>query len=724
MTVVAVEGKDTPDVRAFRTELRVGPKAEDPRKAGDKVKVTFKDREAKPLEVTLPLEAAEIRFAGAGRPTTGPSRPFILQPQVGGQQANVQKDQGKDGFQTGGVYASKDGGDTWTRVNSVNPRPFYFSNIRVDPSDDKTVYVLGDTVLWRSTDGGQKFASAQASTVHPDHHALWISPKDSRHMLLGCDGGFYATYDRGASWDHLNVLALGQFYHVAVDNRKPYRVYGGLQDNGSWGGPSRTLRGTGPANEDWQYIRGGDGFVCRIDPNDPDWVYSESQNGAIGRQNLKTGEQAGIRPRPVKQGEELRFNWNTPFILSSHNSGVFYCGAQYVFRSVSRGDNLKAISPELTRTKQGSMTALAESPKNADVLWAGTDDGHLWVTKDGGANWTNLLDNLKKAGLPGPRWVASIEPSRVREGVCYVALDGHRSDDDKPYLFATDDFGVTWKSIAGNLPPGSTRVLREDITTSDVLYCGTEFGIWVSVNKGGAWAKLNSNLPTVAVHEVAQPTTASEIVIATHGRSVWVLDVASLRQMKPDALAAPATLFAPAVVTRWQFAPGGFPYSRDVRKFYGTNPAPGGSVEYLLTAPAKDVSLKILDVTGKAVREFRNPPTGVGFHKLQWSPPKAGAYRVVLTVDGKEQTQMAVAEADPNADPKAVITDAPLPVPGSEGDEAEELEVLKVAPFIPKAKRTDTGCQTGGQVADSQDCHTGSGHLTPRRRTTAGRRSS
>jgi hypothetical protein len=209
----------------------------------------------------------------------------------------VQTNQGKDGYQTGGLYASKDNGDTWTRVNSLNPRPFYFSNVRVDPADDNLIYVLGDTVLWKSTNGGKQFASAQAGTVHPDYHALWIDPKDGRHMILGCDGGFYSTYDRGANWDHLNVLALGQFYHVAVDSRKPYRVYGGLQDNGSWGGPSRTLRGTGPANEDWLFIRGGDGFVCRVDPNDSDWVYSESQNGFMGRQNLKTGEQAGERGR-------------------------------------------------------------------------------------------------------------------------------------------------------------------------------------------------------------------------------------------------------------------------------------------------------------------------------------------------------------------------------------------------------------------------------------------
>ncbi|MCI0702230.1 MAG: PDZ domain-containing protein, partial [Planctomycetia bacterium] len=683
MVVVAIEDKEVTNWREFRTELRVSPKQENAGKAGDNVNITFKEGDKKPFDAVLPLELAEVRFAGGGGRGGGiPNRPFILSGVVGGQQANVQNSQGKDGVQTGGVFMSKDNGESWTRVNSLNPRPFYFSNIRVDPTDDKILYVLGDTVLWKSTDGGKRFASGPAGGVHPDHHALWINPKDGRHMVLGNDGGFYATYDRGATWDHLNVLALGQFYHVAVDTRKPYRVYGGLQDNGSWGGPSRTKRGTGPSNEDWIFLRGGDGFVCRVDPNDPDWVYAESQNGNIGRTNLKTGEESGIRPRPVKAGEALRFNWNTPFILSSHNSHIFYCGAQYVFRSVARGDNLKPISPELTRTNKGSMTAIAESPKNADVLWAGTDDGFVWVTKDGGAKWTNVTENLKKAGLPGYRWVAAIEPSRRGEGRCYVCLDGHRSDDDRPYLYFTEDFGESWKSVTGNLPEfGSTRVLREDITTTDILYCGTEFGIWVSINRGETWAKLNNNLPTVAVHEVAQATTASEIVIATHGRSVWVLDVASLRQMNSAALKAPATLFAPATVTRWQFGPGSFPYSRDVRKFYGTNPPGGGSIDYMLTVPAKEVSVKVLDVNGKSVREFRAPPATVGFHRLQWAPPKAGGYRVVLTVDGKELPQMLVAENDPNADAKAVITDGPRPVPGREDDEVDDI-----VPFIPKAE--------------------------------------
>ncbi|MBN9122328.1 MAG: PDZ domain-containing protein, partial [Planctomycetes bacterium] len=686
MVVVAVEGKDVANWREFRTELRVSPKLDNPRKAGEKVKVAFRAGDAKSVEAVLALEMAEVRAPGGTGPNPFADRPFLMNPQVGGQKANVQNGQGKAGAQTGGIYVSKNNGETWSRVNSLNPRPFYFSGVRVDPTDDKTIYAFGDTVLWRSTDGGTRFESARAATVHPDHHALWIDPQNGKHMLIGCDGGFYATYDRGRTWDHLNTTALAQFYHVAVDTRKPYRVYGGLQDNGCWGGPSRTLRGTGPTNEDWQFLNGGDGFVCRVDHQDPDWVYCESQNGFINRQNLKTGERRPVRPRPVKDGEDLRFNWNTPYILSAHNSHIFYCGAQYVFRSVARGDDLKPISPELTRTKRGSMTALAESPKNADVLWAGTDDGYLWVTRDGGANWQNVTENLKAAGLPGNYWVASVEPGNRVEGRCYVCLDGHRSDDDKPYLFVTEDFGRTWKPITGNLPPfGSTRVLREDVTTSEILYCGTEFGIWVSINRGEGWAKLNNNLPTVAVHEIAQPTTASEIAIATHGRGIWILDVASLRQITPDVLKAPAALFAPATVTRWHYGPGSFPYSQDVRKFYGTNPPPGGAIEYALTKPAKSVSLKVVDVNGKSAREFRAPPAEVGFHRLQWTPPKAGAYRVVLTVDGTEHVQMVTVENDPNAPPNAVLTDAPELLGKGNNPKLPRKEE-DVTPFIPRSE--------------------------------------
>ena len=725
--ITAVDGKAVLNLQEYRAAITA-------KKEGDKAKFTVKrGMDTKEFEVVLgPPAPGGAGGGGGGGPQRGQSaaKPFGLG--LGGQQANIQSRQGKDGFQTGGVFVSKDNGDTWTRVNSLNPRPMYFSQIRVDPTDDNTVYVLCDTPspIYVSTDGGKRFDNLRtAGGVHADAHALWINPKDGRHLIIGCDGGFYVTYDKGKKWEHLNTLALGQFYHVAVDNRKPYRVYGGLQDNGSWGGPSDTLKSTGPVNEDWIFVSGGDGFVCRVDAADPDTVYAESQGGAISRRNYRTGEQAGVRPPRADTQEALRFNWNTPYILSSHNPSIFYCGAQFVFRSVNKGSDLKQISPDLTRSKAGSMTALGESPKNADVLWAGTDDGHLWVTKDGGAKWENVTENVKKAGLPGFRCVATVEPSRDKAGRCYVAFDAHRSNDDKPYLFVTEDFGATWKSVTGNLPEfGSTRCVREDYVNPSVLYCGTEFGAFVSINRGGSWAKLGGGLPTVACHDFAQPTTASELVVATHGRSVWVMDVNAIRQMKPSTLTETApTLFAPATATRWRLNPNGrSPYSESDRKFAGENPTRGAAIDVLMGQKAKKASLKVVDVTGKTVWEYNptaqggggrfgggggggggggaqtesqggvgapgaparpqvKPLTEPGLHRITWnlggggggrfggggggggggvSGLKPGVYKVVLTVDDKEYTQAITVELDPNLPKDAV---------GVEADEDEDM---------------------------------------------------
>jgi photosystem II stability/assembly factor-like uncharacterized protein len=459
-------------------------------KAGDKLTLEVKrGTEKKDVVVTLAPRPGD-------KPQTGPRRPYSGM--YSGQLENVQKAQGPDGWKYGGIYRSADGGETWTRINSLNPRPMYFSLLRVDPSDEKHLYV-GGISLYRSSDGGKTFTGDGANGVHPDQHALWIDPKDGRHMLIGCDGGFYATYDRMDHWDFLNHMAIGQFYHVALDNRRPYHVYGGLQDNGSWGGPSHALHG-GPINEDWVVVGGGDGFVCRVDPNEPDLVYSESQDGRIIRRNLHTNEAGLVRPQQEAGARPYRFNWNTPFILSSHNPSIVYVGGNYVFRSLKKGANLKAISPEITRTTRGSATALAESPRNPDVLWAGTDDGALWVTRDGGREWKNVSKNV---GLPAPYWVATIEPSRGADGRAYVAFDAHRSDDDNPYIYVTEDFGQTWKSLRGNLPTGSTRVLREDVINTNLLYLGTEFAAYASTNRGATWTRLNNNLPTVAVHELA-----------------------------------------------------------------------------------------------------------------------------------------------------------------------------------------------------------------------------
>jgi photosystem II stability/assembly factor-like uncharacterized protein len=644
------------------------------RKAGDKFPMTvLRDKDT--LEISAELGSRPIPTE-----SRNPKRPWGFM--YSGQRENAQEQQGPDSFEYGGVYKSTDGGESWTRVNSVNPRPMYFSQVRVDPTDDKFVYILGIN-LYRSSDGGKTFKGDGNNAVHADQHALWIDPKDGRHMIVGCDGGFYATYDRMDHWDFLNHMAIGQFYSVCVDSRQPYWIYGGLQDNGSWGGPSRSLSG-GLLNEDWIGVFGGDGFVCQVDASDPDVVYAESQDGAMGRRNLKTGQFAGIRPSAPMDQPPYRFNWNTPFILSHHNPHIFYCGGNYVFRSVKQGDDPKIISPEITRTKRGSATALAESPKNPDVLWAGTDDGALWVTRDGGAKWTNVSD---KVGLPGPRWVASIEASRFHERRAYVVFDGHRSDDDEPYVFVTEDYGETWKPLRANLPTGSTRVLREDIENEKLLYLGTEFAVYASIDRGASWTKINSNLPTVAVLEFAQHPTAGEIVAATHGRSLWVLDATPLRQMTADAVKAKAALYKPNDVFRWRAEPQhGSMFGAGSRRYVGENPPFGAQLYYSLTTKANKARIKIQDFAGRTVRELEASPEP-GLHRAAWNlmmdeqptllslvaggekrnvPAPPGMYTVVLVVDDEQFKQGLKVQPDPTT-PNAVLTDAP------DADEDEDL---------------------------------------------------
>jgi photosystem II stability/assembly factor-like uncharacterized protein len=637
-------------------------------KPDDKVEVTvLRAKETLKIAVTLAKRPAEN--APSDRPSS-----FAY----GGQRENMQDKQGPNSHEYGGVYRSADAGESWVRINSINPRPMYFSQVRVDPSDERYLYVTG-IALYRSSDGGKTFKSDGANRVHPDQHALWIDPKDGRHMLVATDGGSYVTYDRMDHWDFLNHQAIGQFYHVAVDSKNPYRIYGGLQDNGTWGGPSMGLTGIGPINEDWVVVSGGDGFVARVDPQDADLVYFETQDGNMARRNLRTGERAQLRPREQKELSRFRFNWNTPFILSSHNPHIYYSAGNYVFRSLKQGSEGRVISPEIARTKRGTATALAESPRNPDVLWAGTDDGYLWVTRDGGAKWVNVLD---KVGLPGPRWVATIETSRYVEGRAYVCFDAHRSDDDEPYIYVTEDFGQSWKSLRGNLPVGSSHVLREDMANQDVLYLGTEFAVWVSIDRGKVWTKLNSNLPTVAVHEFAQHP-GGEMVAATHGRSLWILDVTPVRQLKAASLKAPVTLYQPATATRWRREPERITlYSDGSRRFVGENPPTGAQIYYSLTKKAEKASLKVLDYSGTAIRTL-DVKTSPGLHVSRWDMSRTGGslvgmamemvgprrqgggqaafpgmYRVVLTVDGKEYSQGLRLQADPTTPPGGILAES------------------------------------------------------------------
>ncbi len=597
--VQVVDGKKVADYGEFVEQIRA-------RKAGDKLT----------LSILRGAETKEIAATVENRPG-GPSRTRPYSFSLGGQSPNVQDQQGSKGFEYGGVYRSADGGESWTRVNSLNSRPMYFSHIRIDPSDEKYVYVLGVS-QYRSSNGGLTFDGDFGRGVHADGHTLWIDPRDGRHMIIGSDGGTYATYDRGGSWDHLNQVAIAQFYHVAISQKHPYVVTGGLQDNGTWAGPSLSVRGGGPINEDWISVSGGDGFQCQVDPDDPDLIYFASQDGYLGRRNLRTGERASIRPARQRGAPPNRFNWNTPFILSKHNPRIYYSAGNFVFRSLDRGNNLLAISPEITLTKRGSATALAESPRDPNVLYAGTDDGALWVTRDGGKEWTDVAKNL---GLPQPRWVSTVETSRFETGRVYVALDGHRSDDDDPYLFVSEDFGKTWQPLRANLPWGSTRCLREDIRNQNLLFAGTEFGAWFSINRGKHWNKLNTNLPTVAVHEFALHPTNGEIVAATHGRSLWIGNISALRQIEPENLKDKIALFKPSTAVRWQGEPsrGG-----TNRRFVGTNPPSGAGIYYVLPKKAGRVTLRVLDVEGATVREMRGL-SEPGIHRLTWDLASAAA---------------------------------------------------------------------------------------------------
>jgi hypothetical protein len=383
---------------------------------------------------------------------------------------------------------------------------------------------------------------------------------------------------------------------------------------------------------------------------------------------MKTGARYTLRP----PGKDLKFNWKTPFVLSPHNSRIFFSAGNYVFRSLNRGANLQRSSPKLGRTDRGTATALAESPRKSGVLWAGTDDGALWLTRDGGREWKNLVE---KVGLPKPFHVASIEPSRFADGRAYVAFDGHRSNSDAPHIYVTEDFGASWKSLAANLPAGSTRCLREDVANENLLYCGTEFGVFASVDRGGHWIRLKNNLPTVAVHEIAVHPTAGEIVAGTHGRSAWILEITPLRQFTKKVAAAKAHLFQPREGVLWAGALG---FSRSGhRNFAGTNPAFGSRIFYYLGENAKAVTLEIRNARGQAIRRLPVKKSK-GLHGVRWdlraaarrpaprpgnkggptgrpapslnrpgNSAAAGTFIVILKVDGKEFVQEIKVTADP-----------------------------------------------------------------------------
>ena len=543
----------------------------------------------------------------------------------------VEAEEEEDGSGGNGLYRSEDGGDSWEKVNDANSRPFYYSQVRVDPQDPDRVYFSSTPVLF-SSDGGRT-AGTTTNGIHVDHHAMWIDPVDPERIVVGNDGGVAITYDKGGNWRYLNTMALGQFYDVSYNMEKPYRVCGGLQDNGTWCGPSRLSRSS-ISKYHWANISGGDGFVTAQDAEDPNLVWAESQGGNMRRMNLATRESTSLRRpgwqdlwRPLQDSiavlvdagaaeddpaivalrvqatadsasHIMRWNWNTPFFQSAHDRTHFYAAGNRVVKSTDLGDDLKIISPDLTyadpekidvstRTTGGitrdatgaethaTITALAESPLRQGLLYAGTDDGRVWMSPDDGGEWTELTDRFE--GVPAGTYVSRVEPSRHDAGRVYVSFDGHRTNDFTPYVYVSDDGAASFRSIAAGLPTGApdfVHVVREDPRNENLLFVGTDVGAYASLDRGASWRRFMESLPAAPVHDLRIHPRDRELIAGTHGRSIWIVDIAPLQELTAQVLADGAAAFEPAPAFQFgEEARGGESYGQA----WFSRPTPGAS---------------------------------------------------------------------------------------------------------------------------------------------------
>lgn len=500
-----------------------------------------------------------------------------------------------------GLYLSTDAGANWEKVsndNSTTIRPFYFSHMVVDPKNDSILYKVGlNLAITENRGKGFRF---MPGSVHSDIHAVWVNPNNTKHVLIGSDGGVYESFDRGRSFKMFMNLPVGQFYHISVDDETPFNVYGGLQDNGSWYAPSQ--KSGGISNADWKATFGGDGFWSFRHPTDKDIVFAEYQGGNLVRYNKTTGMAQQIKPYATGDEAKYRFNWNAPIHLSPTNADRMYFGSQYLFMSTDKGDSWKRISPDLTsndpkkqrQKESGGLTidnstaenhctiyTIGESPVDDKMVWAGTDDGLLQVTTDGGQNWSNVTANVP--GLPKSTWVSHVEPGRFDRQTAFVTFDGHRSGDMKTYVYKTTDGGKSWKSLAANQIEGYAFCIRQDLVNPNLLFLGTEFGLYISVDGGTNWARFENNLPKVAVHDIAIHPRDHALVLGTHGRGAIIIDdITPLRQVTPEVLAKPLHFFSTApTILRDPGAGGGWFGGQG--QFVGANPSSAAKVVYYMS---------------------------------------------------------------------------------------------------------------------------------------------
>jgi photosystem II stability/assembly factor-like uncharacterized protein len=538
------------------------------------------------------------------------------------------------GEKKGGIYRSVDSGANWEKRNDYNPGPQYYATLFADPKREDRLYAVG-VFMQYSDDGGKTVQQLPTSHVHVDFHVLWVDPDDVRHMLIGNDGGLYTTRDGGVNWRWMSNLPTGQFYDVAVDNSKPfYYIYGGTQDNYSLGGPSRTRDISGINNQDWFVTQGGDGFRSLVDPEDPSTVYAEAQNGSLVRFNRATGERFGIQPHEGKDEMPERWNWDSPFIISPHSHTRLYFGGTRLFRTDDRGNTWKAVSGDLTRHLNrdaipvmgklwspdsvnkhvstafyGNISALAESPVKEGVLYAGTDDGLIQVTEDGGAHWQRI-ENFP--GVPSNAYVSRILASRFDDKVVYAAFENHQNSDFKPYVLRSADRGKTWTSIAGNLPEnGPVWALAEDSVNRDLLFLGNEYGTWFSLDAGKKWLQLKGGLPVIAVRDAVIQQRESDLVLATFGRSFYVLDdITPLRSVNRETLQQEAALFPvrDTLLYIQSARIGGRNQGFLGESFYvAPNPPYGAIFTYYLKDKYKTLKEIRQDAEKKAAKEHGNP---------------------------------------------------------------------------------------------------------------------
>ena len=670
------------------------------------------------------------KVEGRGWPTTSlgriglaiaPSNPDVMYAMVEAEAGDTTgmsaTEAAVSGHKGSGLYRSEDGGRSWRWMNGNNVRPFYYSQVRVAPDNPHLVFWSSTPVNW-SKDGGETIGTA-THDLHVDHHAMWWDPSNPDRFIVGNDGGIAVTWDRGGTYDFINTIPLGQFYLVSYNMDIPYRVCGGLQDNGTWCGPSRLADEEGFDEKHWATINGGDGFYSQQDPTDPDIVYAESQGGNMARIDMATGRrtafgrpdwQKAVRPlldsiavyegvetpREMSRDErrkveawkrqvaadsalnDLRYNWNTPIVLSPHDTRVVYAGGNRVIRSENRGDDFEVISPDLSNgdtTKiristettggitrdatgaetYGTIVALAESPVVEGMLLAGTDDGNVWVRPGADATWEKI-DHRRFRGLPRETYVSRVEPSRVDARRFYVTFDGHRANDFTPYVFATDDGGRSFRSIAAGLPTGGpdfVHVVREDPVNPDLLYVGTDVGAYASLDRGRSWFRFMNGLPTVPVHDLQVHPRDHELIAGTHGRSIWIVDVAPLQQLGTTTLAADQpTFFAPKPGLQFGLAPTG---GEDTghQFFHGTSPDYGAELAYYIPAGAVEAEAAVAEEGvssegGPAATPRREAASRAGTGDATGRPGRRGQ-------EGARRAQAAIAILDQAGDTVATL---------------------------------------------------------------------